>query len=79
MLVKNETAALAALKALTGAVRVNSRHIHKGDTYIEVFWPVQEDDQVSIKTIRSNQIMDRDPRDIKPAKVTLQLGQGGVS
>ena len=78
-LIKNEAAAIGALKALTGAMRVKSRHVHRGDSYREVYWVCEENDEVGLKTIRANQIVACDPDAIKPVEVTLQLGQGGQS
>jgi len=78
-LIKNEANALAALKALNGAITVESKHIHVGKKYEEVYWPAPEQKKISIETVNDSQLKRCDPDDIKPAKVTLQLTAGGES
>lgn len=62
-LVKNDAAAMKAMQALCGAVRMESRHIGSGSTYREVFWTTDRESEISIKTIQSNQIVKSGPCD----------------
>lgn len=65
-LVKNDGAALKALQALCGAVKVESRHIHQGKNYREVFWPDARnvDSEISIRTVSTEQLIRSDPGDV---------------
>ena len=78
-LVKSEKEAFAALKALCGAVKVSSRHVHVGKSYREVFWREDRESEVSIKSVRPEQLLAHDPGDveveIEPEQ--KQIGFGG--
>ena len=77
-LVKNDAAAFNALKALCGAVRLESRHVGSGRTYRELFWPSDRDSEVSIKTVLPDQIVRCDPGEIVEFEPQKQLGFGKV-
>jgi len=77
-LIKNETAALQAVKALAGAIPMGSRHMKRGEIYEEFFWPKDRENKVTIEMITERQILRADPEEMKPVVTCrLELGPGG--
>jgi len=73
-LVKNEAAAFSAIKALTGAVRVQSRHVGTGKTFRQLYWPDNDhENELSLKTVNTNQLVARDPGESDPFEEPKQL------
>ena len=64
-LVKSEAQAVKAITALAGAIKVESRHVGEcgRKNWREVFWPSDRDSEVSMKTVRPEQLVSVDPGD----------------
>jgi len=78
-LIKNEAAALAALKALNGAITVESGWRKLGKKHDDYYWPAEDQVKLSVQTINNNQVKPFDPDEIKEVGAPLQLTSGGES
>jgi len=72
-LVKNDKAAVAALTALAGAIKLESRHVGHHKTFREVYWPATGGAEISIKAILPDQIVRSDPGENDPFEEPKRL------
>lgn len=68
-LVKNDAIVLAAMKAMVGAIALESTY----ENGREIYWPSERPAKFSVESISSEQLFRSDPREAKPIVETRRM------